>query len=304
MKSEQSGQGIPLYQLCELLDELYPLSLAESWDEPGLIVGDVRQEIRSVMYAVDPTPQVIDEAVNGGFDLLIAHHPLYFRSVHQVSGYSHRGDMVRRLIEAGCALWVGHTNIDSAYRGTAHGFADQLGLENLRPLVPAGRTDAQGHELGIGRVGELPRDYTFQELVERVAAILPQTTLGITAAGDPDAVVRTVATLPGSGDSCFDEVRASGADVYITSDLRHHPALDAILQAQYEAKLRRLGALQPSDSATIAKPLLINTPHSAIERSAFTYAPEDIAREARLRWGVSLHSHVSTLNTDPWNSRI
>ena len=299
--------GIALYQLCELLDELYPLSLAESWDEPGLIIGDVCGEVQSILYAVDPTPAVIDEAIDGGFDVLITHHPLYFRAVHQVSGYSHRGDMVRKLTQAGCALWVGHTNIDSAYRGTAHAFADQLQLQHMRPLVPAGRTDDAGHELGIGRVGELAQECSFQELVERVARILPRTTLGITAAGDPQAQVRTIATLPGSGDSCFDEVRASGADVYITSDLRHHPALDARLQAEYEAQLTRMGALPAKECdmhAELARPMLINTPHSAIERSAFTYVPDDVARLVEGRWGVRLRSVVSQIVTDPWNIRI
>ena len=62
----------------------------------------------------------------------------------------------------------------------------------------------------------------LRDFARRVADVLPCTELGVQVCGDLDAPVNTVAVLPGSGDSLFDEVRATGVDVYVTSDLRHH----------------------------------------------------------------------------------
>lgn len=173
---------------------------------------------------------VVDQAIAGGIDLLVCHHPLFFRSVHAVSGLGFRGEIVRKLNLAGCALWVGHTNADAAYRGVGMAAADMFGLVDQRPLVPIDDPDAE-HPVGLGRVGRLAEPVALRDFASRVAGALPYTELGVQVCGDLDVPVSTVAVLPGSGDSLFDEVRAVGADVYVTSDLRHHPVTDAIEQA-------------------------------------------------------------------------
>ena len=125
-----------LKQVVDVLETLYPLRYAESWDHPGLIVGDLSAPVRRIEFAADPTMEVVRQAIERGTDLLICHHPLLFRSVHEVSGLGVHGDIVRRLSQAGCALWVGHTNADAAYRGTGMAAADLFGLVDQRPLVP------------------------------------------------------------------------------------------------------------------------------------------------------------------------
>lgn len=294
-----------LKQVIDVLETLYPLRYAESWDEPGLIVGDLARPVRRIYCAVDPTREIVAEAVAYGADLLITHHPLFFRSVHQISGLGFRGDIVNTLIANHCGLWVGHTNADSAHRGTAHAFADRLGLVNQRPLEPITDPTSE-HPVGLGRIGELPEPVTLRALAERVASLLPHTELGIQVAGDPDQTVHTVATLPGSGDSMFDEVRASGADVYITSDLRHHPATDAWQQALYEAELRERGFAigHGAVGERVPRPALINTPHSAIERSLFHYLVPDVANAVRETTGADVEIALSETSTDPWTFRV
>jgi hypothetical protein len=122
--------------------------------------------------------------------------------------------------------------------------------------------------------------------------------------GDLDTLVSTVAVLPGSGDSLFDEVRASGVDVYVTSDLRHHPATDAMEQARYEAYLRGKGMPVGSGDANI-RPMLINTPHSAIESLWLPYALEDVPRAIRSATGESLDlAQIIDISTDSWTMTI
>ncbi|MBM6696047.1 Nif3-like dinuclear metal center hexameric protein [Bifidobacterium pullorum subsp. saeculare] len=291
-----------LKQVVDVLETLYPLRYAESWDHPGLIVGDLSAPVRRIEFAADPTMEVVRQAIERGTDLLVCHHPLLFRSVHEVSGLGVHGDIVRRLSQAGCALWVGHTNADAAYRGTGMAAADLFGLVDQRPLVPIDDPTA-AHPVGLGRVGSLPEPMTLEAFARRVADVLPHTELGVQVCGPLDATVRTVAVLPGSGDSLFDEVRAAGVDVYVTSDLRHHPATDAIEQARYEAAMRGRGIGLGSGDAAI-RPLLINTPHSAIESLWFHYAVEDVPQAVEQATGERPEVYWNRMNTDPWTLSI
>ena len=291
-----------LKQVVDVLETLYPLRYAESWDHPGLIVGDLSAPVRRIEFAADPTMEVVRQAVERGTDLLVCHHPLLFRSVHEVSGLGVHGDIVRRLSQAGCALWVGHTNADAAYRGTGMAAADLFGLVDQQPLVPIDDPTA-AHPVGLGRVGSLPEPMTLETFARRVADVLPHTELGVQVCGPLDATVRTVAVLPGSGDSLFDEVRAAGVDVYVTSDLRHHPATDAIEQARYEAAMRGRGIGLGSGDAAI-RPLLINTPHSAIEARWFHYALEDVPQAVEQATGERPQVYWNRMNTDPWTLSI
>ena len=291
-----------LKQVVDVLETLYPLRYAESWDYPGLIVGDLSAPVRRIEFAADPTMEVVHQAIERGTDLLVCHHPLLFRSVHEVSGLGVHGDIVRRLSQAGCALWVGHTNADAAYRGTGMAAADLFGLVDQRPLTPIDDPTA-AHPVGLGRVGSLPEPMTLEAFARRVADVLPHTELGVQVCGPLDATVRTVAVLPGSGDSLFDEVRAAGVDVYVTSDLRHHPATDAIEQARYEAAMRGRGIGLGSGDAAI-RPLLINTPHSAIESLWFHYALEDVPQAVEQATGERPQVYWNRMNTDPWTLSI
>ena len=103
-----------LAHVVQELEKLYPLRYAESWDHPGLIVGDLAHPVRKIYMAVDPTEAIVEEAKAFGADLIVTHHPLFFRSVHEMSGLSHRGAIVSELYRSGIGLWVGHTNADAA----------------------------------------------------------------------------------------------------------------------------------------------------------------------------------------------
>lgn len=228
-----------LAEVVRVLQTLYPLQYAESWDHPGLIVGDPTDPVRRIVFAVDPTMATIDRALEARADLIVCHHPLLFRSVHEVSGFGVHGAIVGKLYRGHCALWVGHTNADAAFRGVGQAAADAFGLVEERPLVVTGQQN--GMQIGIGRVGYLAEPMTLRAFAQHVADVVPKTEYGIEVAGDLEALVTKVAILPGSGDSEFDQVRAADADVYVTSDLRHHPATDALEQARHEAALRRAG---------------------------------------------------------------
>src|SRR5699024_8775508 len=141
---------------------------------------------------------------------------------------------------------------------------------------------AQPAGTGLGRIGTLPQPTTLRALAERGAAVLPATAPGIRVAGDLDAQVRTVAVSGGSGDSLLGTVRALAADVYLTADLRHHPAPEPL---------------------AAGRPYLIDATHWASEWPWLPVAAARLAQDARDA-GTEVETAVSTIVTDPWTMRL
>lgn len=120
-----------------VLDALYPPSWAESWDAVGLVTGDPADAVDRVLFAVDPTERVAEQAVRDGVQLLVCHHPLFLRGVHGVPATAPGGRVVRRLLSAGVALVTAHTNADVALPGVSDALAAAVGLDGLDVLAPA-----------------------------------------------------------------------------------------------------------------------------------------------------------------------
>jgi dinuclear metal center YbgI/SA1388 family protein len=222
---DDGDAALQLRDVIEALERLWPVSSAAEWDRVGLVTGELDQPVRRILFALDPTLAVIEEAREWGADLLVTHHPLLLRGVHSVATTSAKGASVTGLVRAGCALYVAHTNADVADPGVSTVIADALGLTGQRPL-----SDLGGY--AAGRVGELAGPMSLAGFTDLLVDALPATAGGVRVSGPADAAVRTVAVMGGSGDDQFDAARASGADVYVTADLRHHPVLEAREEAR------------------------------------------------------------------------
>jgi dinuclear metal center YbgI/SA1388 family protein len=260
-----------LADLITTIENAYPPALAESWDAVGLVCGDPADQVTRVHVCVDPVDSTVDEAIDAGAQLLVAHHPLLLRGVHGVPATTPKGGLVHRLIRAGVALYCAHTNADSADPGVSDALAAAIGVTVTGPLVPSpdGRT-------GAGRIGYLPAPEPLRVFAERVTATLPATAWGVRAAGDPDRPIRTVAVCGGAGDGYLDDALAAGVDVYVTADLRHHPAGE---------HLARPGA-----------PALVDVAHWASEWPWCEQAADTL----RAATGGTVDIFVSTRRTDPW----
>ena len=274
-----------LAEVVEVLEDAYPLAWAEPWDRPGLVLGERDAEVRSVLLAVDPTLAVARAAIADGHQLLVTHHPLLLRGASFLPADDGKGAVVTALLRAGVGLWCGHTNVDRSTLGTVGAWIRALDLQQARPLggPAAGEEAAHGSvRFGLGAVGELPAPTTVGALAERIATLVPATARGILRTGDPGRVVRTVAVCPGAGDSFLSDAAASGADVYVTSDLRHHPALEHLESAADPSRV----------------PALVDVPHAASEALWLPLAQE------LLRTAVpGLAVHVSAGVSDPWTGR-
>jgi putative NIF3 family GTP cyclohydrolase 1 type 2 len=205
------------------------------------------------------------------------HHPLLLRGVTSVAEDRYKGAVIARLIRGGCALVAAHTNADIVARGTSAVLAERLGVTGTRPIVPG--TDPA---LGIGRVGRLPEPTTLGAFARLIGNALPATASGVRVAGGYDRAIETVALCAGAGDSLLSHPEVLAADVYVTSDLRHHPASEAVENA-------RIGG----------GPALIDVSHWASEWLWLDVAAEQL-REALP--GVEIV--VSELRSDPWDFAI
>ncbi len=211
------------------LETAYPPALAESWDAVGLVCGDPDEPVRRVLVAVDPVAETVTEALDGGAQLLVTHHPLLLRGVHGVPADDPKGALVHRLVRGGAGLFCAHTNADSADPGVSDALAAALGLTVTGPLAPRPvEADTGLVATGLGRIGELAAAESLRAFTARVARALPATAWGVRAAGDPDRPVRRVAVCGGAGDSLLAAASSAGVDAYVTGDLRHHPASEHV----------------------------------------------------------------------------
>lgn len=370
-----------LKDVVDLIHGWYPPSTAEAWDAVGLVTGDPDVQVRRVMFAVDPSPAVAEEAAEWKADLLVVHHPLFLKPVHGFAATTPKGRTLHTLSRAGCALLTAHTNADQAHDGVSEALARAIGLDDLHPIVaaPTGPIDkltvfvpsdaappvrAALAEAGAGRIGDydfasftsapgegrfrplegadpmigtvgeletvtevrvevvLPRarrtavveallaahpyeqpaydvveladagvsgtgtgrvgtvsPVRLAEFAEHVAAVLPLTHHGVRVAGDPERMVRRVAVCGGAGDFLLDRMATSDVDVYLTSDLRHHPAAEFVEKGG---------------------PALVDVAHWAAE---WTWLPVVGARLEKALEG-QVETRVSEAVTDPWTMRL
>lgn len=130
---------LKLSKLVALLGDWYPYQLAEEWDNVGMIYGDPKAEIETVLLALDITHDVIDEAVDCGAKAIVTHHPPIFRAIRKIDLSTTQGSIIARCLQHGIASISLHTNLDSAKDGLNDHVCGLLGLTKTKPLMDSGR---------------------------------------------------------------------------------------------------------------------------------------------------------------------
>ena len=191
----------------QLLEELAPAVLSEPWDNTGLLVGDSGARVDRILLSLELTEPVLAEALAGGFQALVTHHPLLFAPLARVTERSAKERMVRGLVKNDVALLACHTNLDSASGGLAEILADALGLREIEPVVmsPTGWSKF---------VGFIPRD-----ALGRVSA-------AVFAAG------------AGSIGEYADCAFAAEGEGWFTASEQAHPAVGSVAQAERVPEVR------------------------------------------------------------------
>ena len=118
------------------IEEMAPVSYQESYDNAGLLVGSYDTEVSGVLICLDVVESVVEEAINKGANLIIAHHPIVFKGLKRFNGNNYVERTVILAIQNNIAIYAAHTNLDSVKGGVSDRICDLIGLQNKRILSP------------------------------------------------------------------------------------------------------------------------------------------------------------------------
>ncbi len=202
-------------ELYRYLDEKIPRSLSCAWDNDGLMVcPDGDRPVRRVLVALDVTAATVAHAIEGGYDVIVSHHPMIFKGLRAINDENYIADKAMTLIRAGVAVMSFHTRLDAVAGGVNDTLAALLGLTDVEIF---------GEE-GIGRIGTLDGELSLADFASRVKSVLNAPAVAFADGGRP---VRCVAVLGGAGGDDVHAAYAAGADTYVSGTLGYHDLTDA-----------------------------------------------------------------------------
>lgn len=204
------------------IEELYrhlcdfaPAALSAPWDNDGIACcTDKTRPVRRVLVALDATAQMVKRAIDGGFDLLLTHHPLLFKGVKELTPDHTVPRKLLQLAAAGVTAMSFHTRLDAAKGGVNDILAEMLELKDVKPFGPVGEE--------MGRIGTLKNTMTAKECAKTVCETLHIP--AVLLAGDKE--VTTVAVLGGEGGDFVNAAIEAGADLFLAGRIGYHRMLD------------------------------------------------------------------------------
>lgn len=203
-------------EIVDFLDETFHPEYQEDYDNSGFLLGKTDIEVTGVLAAIDLTPNVIDEAITNGCNMIITHHPFIFGGLKRITSDSEAGRMVFSLVEHGIAVYAAHTNLDNMKEGVNGILANKLGLTNCRILKPF----ATNADLGAGMVGTIPHPVATSQFIDDVKHQLGLPVVRCSALCRNE--ISKVAICGGSGSFLIADAIAAGADIFLTADLKYH----------------------------------------------------------------------------------
>ena len=212
---------IRVKDLLKTLDEIAAFGLAEEWDNVGLMLGEPHKYIKGILVALDPTEEVLAEAQEIGVDCIITHHPLIFQPLKAIYTDQPLGRFLRKALENEISVIGCHTNLDQALGGVNDVLADSLGIQDSRPLVSV-ETSPEKAGTGFGRVGRLADPLSPEAFIGYLCDFFKLPVLRV--AGQLPEEINIVAVCGGSGSDLAQAAYASGAQVYITGEVKHSTA--------------------------------------------------------------------------------
>lgn len=209
--------NIRVRDVMDVLEDLAPVELAQSYDNVGLLVGSEDCVVRKAIVGLELSESLLEEAIQTGCDLIVVHHPLIFKPMKKIISQDVTGHKVITLIKENISLYVAHTNLDSAVGGLNDYVADKLDIK-----VDVINPDSGIPNIRIGTISEM----TLIELANSIKNNLDLDYLHYS--GDDHQRVSRVGLCTGSGMSFYKEAIANEVDVYITGDMKYHDATLAI----------------------------------------------------------------------------
>lgn len=208
-------------EIIDALERFAPLPLQESYDNAGLQVGLTEAEVSGVLLCLDVTEEVIQEAVDLGCNMIVAHHPLLFRGLKRVTDATQVERCVCMAIRNNVAIYAAHTNLDNAEDGVNYRMAEKLGLVDVQIMHPS-TTVVNGvrRQYGSGVIGYLPVPEDSLAFLQRVKDVFRVECLQHNELLRKP--IQCVALCGGAGAFLIDEAISCEADAFLTGEIGYH----------------------------------------------------------------------------------
>ena len=204
-------------QVLDALEQYAPLPLQDSFDNAGLQIGlTEEQEVTGALLCLDVTEAVVDEALQRGCNLIIAHHPLLFHGLKSITGRSYVERCVFKAIQHGVGIYAAHTNLDNALGGVNYRIAARIGLENLSFL----EEKSMAVPAGAGVIGDLPASEEVGSFLLRLKSLFGIHCIRFNNFSRRE--VRRIALCGGAGGFLLAKAIEAGADAFLTGEMRYH----------------------------------------------------------------------------------
>ena len=212
---------IKVSEILSYLTDVAPICWQESYDNSGLLIGDANALVDKVLLTLDVTEDVIDEAIENSFHLVISHHPLIFKGLKNILVDDTTGKIITKAIKNDISIAAMHTNIDNSFHGVNRVLAEKLGLSGLC-ILHLNNSETQ---VGSGMFGSLENEMSEIDFLKMIKEKLNVPSIRHSKfLGKP---IKKVAFCGGSGAFLINDAKCCGADAYITADLKYHDFFDA-----------------------------------------------------------------------------
>ena len=208
-------------EIVQVLQAHFPETIASKGDPVGIQIGSLEQEATKVMTTLDVRPQVVEEAISKGVDLIISHHPVMFRPAPNLDYADPQNRMYAQIIAHHITVYSIHTNSDKAQDGSSDWQAEELGLVDVESFCP----DEDG--IAIGRKGKLPQTMTALDFAYYVKEKMKIKMVRLITA-DNQKPISTVSFICGDGGKYWHQALVDQVDAFITGDVYYHTGHDII----------------------------------------------------------------------------
>lgn len=206
-------------EIRELIDKLcgkYPLNLQEDWDNSGLQIGNLDNELKNVLISLDLEEEGVDMAIENDCNLIITHHPYLFNGTKSIDFTDSFYNRLEKVIKNDISVFAMHTNLDIATDGLNDNLCQILDIQKAQVLE-------LDKDLGLGRYGEIEKTKA-KDFAMRVKEVLKANEL--VCYGDMEKEISKVAVCGGAGSSLFDDAIIQGCALMITGDVSYHMGMD------------------------------------------------------------------------------
>lgn len=200
----------------KFLEERFPLSLQEDWDNSGLQIGNIESDLTNIMISLDLDEQTIQKAKEKSCNLIINHHPFLFSSIKSIDLNEEKGKIIKDLIKNDITVFAMHTNLDIGKGGVNDNLAKLLELRDISNLD----TNNENPMARFGYIDEKTA-YDFSKFVKEKLNCK-----GLILYGDKDKKIKKVALCGGAGSDFINDAIDKNCDLIVTSDVKYHEAID------------------------------------------------------------------------------